>query len=605
MPGRRLAIRWILRILSFMLISRSRTLGALACLFVLLAPVWALSALGQQRPVFRSGSSDFADENPLNQLRQRLQQGTAAGTTVAMEGAVDPDEYTVGPGDIFMVSIGGAQPAAIAVPVSADGRLILPDGEVIPADVRTLREVREDAIDALRLRYRNVAVDVSLAQPRQFFVHVSGAVPVPGRFLALPMSRVSDLLQLAFADTTAAPVSNDAYRPSLRNVLLKRRDGNEVTVDIARYLSTGEKDANPYVRDGDVINVPAYKVAERAVFVNGAVPFPGAYDHRPDDTLLDLLNVAGFNGSDGAIETVRLARRQPDGSFASTAYDATNLEAEAASVLLRPLDNISVDPVRRLSGTVEVEGFVQFPGQYAIEPGETTLQELVALAGGVRDDALVRAAYLERNVLPNPEPPLSRQNRFEARMLNLSALKADTLAIMQYLRQSDLDFISRTQFAQGLRIQNRVSVDLEEALAGNTPPVFLQDGDRLVVPHDRRSVFVFGHVERPGFITYSDARSVDEYIAMAGGRNTLGQRAYVVEATTGRYLDARSAPVYSGDMIFVDSRRDLADTAELQRLVLEENRARSQERTQWIQAATQTVFALASLISIYVTLQNR
>src|SRR5690606_16187626 len=124
---------------------------------------------------------------------------------------------------------------------------------------------------------------------------------VPGRFLALPMSRVSDLLQLAFADTTAAPVSNDAYRPSLRNVLLKRRDGNEVTVDIARYLSTGEKDANPYVRDGDVINVPAYKVAERAVFVNGAVPFAGAYDHRPDDTLLDLLNVAGFNGSDGAI----------------------------------------------------------------------------------------------------------------------------------------------------------------------------------------------------------------------------------------------------------------------------------------------------------------
>ena len=85
----------------------------------------------------------------------------------------------------------------------------------------------------------------------------------------------------------------------------------------------------------------------------------------------------------------------------------------------------------------------------------------------------------------------------------------------------------------------------------------------------------------------------------------LGQRAYVVEANTGRYLDATSARVRSGDMIFVDSRRDVADTADLQRLLLEENRARSQERIQWIQAATQTIVALASLVTIYVTLRNR
>src|SRR5690606_23018989 len=119
----------------------------------------------------------------------------------------------------------------------------------------------------------------SLAQPRQFYVHVVGAVPIPGRYLALPVARVSDVLQLAFADTTTLPVSNFAYRPSLRNVDLTRRDGESVSVDLARYFSTGETEFNPYVRDGDVVNVGAFRVDERAVFVNGAVPFPGTYDH--------------------------------------------------------------------------------------------------------------------------------------------------------------------------------------------------------------------------------------------------------------------------------------------------------------------------------------
>src|SRR5690606_29863848 len=105
------------------------------------------------------------EQDPMAQLRQRLQQSTATSSTLAMEGAVDPDEYRVGPGDVFMISIGGAQPTAIAVPVSADGRLVLPDGEVIPADGRVLREVRDEAFAALQRRYRNVAVGASLAQP--------------------------------------------------------------------------------------------------------------------------------------------------------------------------------------------------------------------------------------------------------------------------------------------------------------------------------------------------------------------------------------------------------------------------------------------------------
>lgn len=586
-----------------MLKLRSLALRATAYVFILLSLFGLDAVLAQSGPISSPFGGERADENPLTQLRQRLQQSATSGGMVAMEGAVDPDAYVVGPGDVFMVSIGGAQPTAVAVPVSADGRLILPEGSVIQADSRVLRAVREQALRALQNSYRNVAVDVSLSQPRQFYVHVSGAVPVPGRYLALPTARVSDLLQLAFSDTTAAPVSNELFRPSLRNVTVTRRDSSVLRVDVARYLSTGETEANPYVRDGDVINVPAYKVTDHAVFVNGAVPFPGTYDYRPGDTVADLIRVAGATDNYTGIGIVRLARQHGDGSLTTTTYSASELRQGADRTPLQPLDHISLQPTRVSSGIAEVEGYVQFPGRYSIEPGRTTLQDLIEMAGGFRPDALVRGSYLVRDVLPTPRVPSTAQNRFEERMLDLATLRADTIAIMQYLRQSELDFISRTQFAQGLRIQNRVSLDMPEALQEGAPPVYLQDKDRLVVPHDRNGVFVFGQVQRPGYVPYQAGGSVSEYIAMAGGRSSLGDRAHVIEATTGRYLADGAAP-QSGDMIYVDSRRDVADTAELQRLVLEESRARSQERIQWLQAAAQSLFTLVSVISLYVTLRN-
>ena len=477
---------------------------ALACLIGLFLPVQSSDA--QQWNVPRLGSTEASEQDPMAQLRQRLQQSTATSSTLAMEGAVDPDEYRVGPGDVFMISIGGPQPTAMAVPVSADGRLVLPDGEVIPADGRVLREVRDEAFAALQRRYRNIAVGASLAQPRQFFVHVSGAVPVPGRYLAIPMARVSDLIQMAYADTLNVPVSNLNYRPSLRNIQVARRSGDTVAVDLALYLSTGDTGANPYVRDGDVIRVPAYKPSERAIFVNGAVPFPGAYDYRPGDRLVDLLQVAGLSGYDD-VGSIRLARQATNGRVSTTTHSAAELRSGISNVPLQPLDNISVDPVRRISGTVEVEGFVQFPGEYAIEPGSTTLQDLLAMSGGVRDDALVHGAYLVRDVLPSPTVDAGRQNRYERQMLDMNRLRPDTVAVMQYLRQSDLDFISRTQFAQGLRIQNRVSVDLEEVLAGNATPVYLQDGDRLVVPHDRQFCVRAGGAARfCGVCRWADSR---------------------------------------------------------------------------------------------------
>ncbi len=57
------------------------------------------------------------------QLREQLGGGGLA--MLALEGAIDEATYILGPGDQLSLIIGGAVPIQVAVPISADGYLIL------------------------------------------------------------------------------------------------------------------------------------------------------------------------------------------------------------------------------------------------------------------------------------------------------------------------------------------------------------------------------------------------------------------------------------------------------------------------------------------------
>ena len=204
-----------------------------------------------QNPISRPSLFDASQANPLLQLRQRSLESALQSGSVALEGAVDPTEYVVGPGDQFSVSIGGIVPTVEISPISAEGNLVLPEAGSIPAAGRTLDAVRRDALAALQEHYNNVALEVTLVQPRQFYIHLSGAVPEPGRYLMVPVSRVSEALELAYefsyaaqtsgnpARTTTAlpsatserPELNTDFRPALRNIRLKRHDGTELVID--------------------------------------------------------------------------------------------------------------------------------------------------------------------------------------------------------------------------------------------------------------------------------------------------------------------------------------------------------------------------------------
>ncbi len=566
---------------------------------VLVLPVlWAALLPGVVPAQSRSEAPSLSDAHPLEQLRRRLAESALSNALLPLEGAVDSSAYIVGPGDYFAVMLEGLGLPMATLPVTADGHLVLPDAGSVPVAGLTLAEARRRIRRALRAHYRNVEADVTLAQPRQFYVHVSGAVPVPGRYLAMPVARVSTVLEIAFADTSRAPVTHTVYQPSLRNVTLVRRDGSEHSLDLLRYFTTGETAHNPYLSDGDVLYVPAYDPRFASVYVDGEVPFPGAYDHRPGETVRDLLILAAGKTDPALLGSLHLTRTHADGTTETRTLTTADLELP-----LQPRDHLSVGTNRLPGGTATVEGLVARPGTYPIEQGTTTVQDLIERAGGLLPEAAPRLAYLERRVLPMPEVRPNAPNRFAATGRPFR-LRPDSLALYQHLRLADLDFFSRTYFARELRLPNRVAVNLDEALHGDAAPVYLRDGDRLVIPRDEQAVYVFGQVVRPGFVAFAPGRDAGYYLSAAGGPGPGAGDAYVIDAATGTYRPAREAVIHSGDLLFVDRREDVADTPELQRLVLEDRRARADTRFRTFQTILQAASTAASIITLII-LANR
>ena len=545
---------------------------------------------------------------------------TAPVETVLLEGALDPAEYVVGPGDVFTVTVGGTLAAQTPVTVSADGLLVVPALGSFEAAGRPLAAVQADVRAALRRAFARVDTDIALAVPRLFYVHVSGAVPLPGRHLVSAIGRVEDALSVATADPdrgynpnvpqSVLALARYAERPerrverwpALRNVRVEPPDGGRTeSVDLVRYYATGDPAFNPFLRDGARLYLPTFDPDREGVYVDGAVDRPGTYDWRPGDTARDLLVVTA--GEEGLARLASVRRTRPT----AAGVDAVEVPvAEAGRLDLLPrggLHAVALDP--RAGRAEVVGGGVRFPGAYPIEAGRTTLAALVEMAGGLSPGALVRAASLERRARPEPEEAVDgRSLRFSDRVTprDLDTLTTDLGTL------SGLGLVGRRYYAQEAVRTPRVTVDVGAALAGGAA-VVLQDGDRLVVPRDLGTVRVFGQVGSAGYVPFAEGRSAGDYVAAAGGPAPAATGVYVVEPG-GRFVEGEGAAVRPGDAVFVD-RGPTSDNVSTENLALQsvrdarqEERDRRQARYQFIQTALTAVSVTISVLVTVVALTN-
>ena len=510
-----------------------------------------------------------------------------------LEGSIDPETYIVGPNDLFTVSIGGSFAFVSELPVGSDGKLMLPVAGGVQVAGLSLSESIRLSVEKLKTEFTNVSVDVGLGQPRGFFVHVTGAVPEPGRYITSAVSRVEDVLTQAFlSDTYEEPVSNANYRPGLRNITIKRLSGEIIRVDLVSYYRKGDLDANPYLQDGDNIIVPAFQASENGIFVSGNTIFPGEYDFRSGDMLSDFIKIAFGNADLDLSAPVRLTRTVASGQREEILKSIGEvLENDLA---LQARDNIHFPDEDQHYGTAEAMGFVEFPGRYPIVDGKTTLKELVEMAGGLKSDALIAGAFVERNAYSDSRTVKDQLDL--SRSFRPGLILSDTSAVLNKMRLADIDLTTRYFLTRSLVNQNRLSIDIESALSANASPVYLRHGDRLNVPKDDNMVKVVGEVERPGSVPFKSGTNHKHYIDAAGGEGPLSSTVFIVKRGTGRLMPASESNVESGDIIFVDREGGETVTPEIERLRIQ----LADARTRRYQVVLQTVATLASVVSTYI-----
>lgn len=591
-------------------------------------PLLILAVIMASTPALAQDFGSAMDEQQAMILRQARQQSLdrlRTGGPMALEGAIDADEYVVGPGDEFVVSIGGLMATQATTIVTADGRLVVPDAGTFVVAGLSLAEAQDLVRVGLRRVYRNVASDVALAQPRQFYVHVSGAVERPGRHIVAPIARVEDAVAagmdgqspLFVFRSSERPQSSASVRPALRNIEVRRRDGSSHTVDLLRYYATGETSHNPYLLDGDALYVPTLEPGgARMVFVEREAANPTdrqrgnvlSVDHRPDDSVLTLLLVAGGRELVESTNSVRLTRREADGGITSRTVDVNAIRSGSSpDPSIRPDDRILIPRTNRGQGAASIVGFVQYPGTYPVVEGVTTLSDLVEAAGGLRPDALLRASYLERvddasgarDRTPDFDDPRQQVPQPVRRALEMEEVA------FQSARLSDLPFASRQYLGRELTGFRRVSLDLGGNMSA-IPETPLQDGDRFVVPRDPMAVLVVGQVRQPGYVPFREGADAAYYVEQTGGIGPAASSIFVREAASGYFRPADSGALRSGDVIFVD--RDLvADTESLQALTLQEQQLafqreqqRSMNRMQLVQTVVAVAGAAATLVTTYL-----
>ena len=449
-----------------------------------------------------------------------------------LEKSIDPEKYLVGTGDVLSINLWGEINLTYRLRITPEGNLLIPRVGSVEVSGKPLKDVKRIIQEAVMKSYKNVKVTVTLVGLRKFKVSVAGAVKAPGIYSVFANTRVSEVI---------AKAGGFWENSSLRNILITHYDGTVSKADVFRFWRIGDRTRNPYALGGDLVFVPARETNINTCGIYGAVKSPGEFEYSPEDSLLDLIDLA--YGLTMNVDFLRadLIRFNPDQHTTRTiSIDLEDLISgndSQSNIALMPDDRVFIRTVPDFHEReqVTIKGEVFYPGAYDIEEDRTKLSEVIARTGGFTPDASLAEAEMIRvyNVV-DPE--------FE-RLKNIPV--AD-------MTKSEYDYFK----LRARETPGRVAVNFEKLfLQGqNEHDIVLKTGDIITIPPKNMVVNVSGSVVNPGLVPYKSGEDYKYYIKRAGGFSWKARKSkiQIVKGITGeRFRPSKSRKVDPGDTILV------------------------------------------------------
>ncbi len=401
--------------------------------------------------------------------------------------AMSTPEYPVTPGDVYALSyLRATQQDTISLLVEGDGSINAGFLGRIQTSGMTFRALKEMLEKKVIASYPSSNPSLVIVSTGLFSVNIRGEVLSSQIFTAWGLTRLSEAVK-----GLATPYA------SLRDVIVRGRDGASKAYDLFKADRFGDPSQDPLLRPGDVIEV---KKADRIILLEGQVRRPGIYQLLPGEGVGELVRVYGDGTlvsakTDTIVLTHKASAEKP--ASESIVFDliGSSLPALVDGDTVRVVSREEYLPVVYVEGAVQAgtvlisESAVSQAGTGGTSVAQgtasqsgagqgtagttgTTTQAAVAQAGSTsQKDAygLVRVVYRQGQRLSQVIKPIQ---------LQLSS-KAD-LAHAYLIRGSQ-----------------RIGIDLEQVLYNYRADidVVLEAGDRVVIPYGYASVYVKGEVK--------------------------------------------------------------------------------------------------------------
>ena len=282
----------------------------------------------------------------------------------ALERAIDPVTYVLGPGDELGLNILTSENITWPLIVSPSGKLLIPSVGVINVGGKTLQQGINIVKQFIKERaFPNAQVSMTIVNIRRFQLQVSGAVNRPGFVKVTPVMRLHEVVRKA---------GNFHQLAREFDITVRSISGEEYKVDYLQFILNGNLEHNPTFQEGDKLIIPFGDVEKEGVVIHGALSGRGYDIIAPSETLENFLWRKARFRENADLENV-IITRQKNGK-----EEHLRIQPERfSSIVLKPGDTIDILRERGVS----VNGFVQIPGGFQYFPGFTAA-DYINLAGG-------------------------------------------------------------------------------------------------------------------------------------------------------------------------------------------------------------------------------
>ncbi|MCD8030015.1 MAG: SLBB domain-containing protein [Bacteroides sp.] len=375
-----------------------------------------------------------------------------------------PQDYKLGPGDEVIIDVWGASETTIRQQISPEGSILVSNIGPVYLNGMTVREANAYLQREFSKIYAGISgnepisqVKMTLGEIRSIQINIMGEVSVPGTYTLSSFSSVFHALYRAGG-------VNDIG--SLRNIRVVRDGKPLVELDMYDFIMRGILQDDVRLQEGDVIIVSPY---QNLVKITGKVKRPMYYELKPEETIATLIKYSGGFTGDAYKKAVRIIRKS-----GGREYQVYNVDETDFSLFrMNDSDRLEVDSILdRFENRVEVRGAVYREGMYQVNGVVNTVKQLIQKAEGIRGDAFLNRAILDRE-------------------------------------NEDLT-------------HEIIPVDLRGILNGTVADIPLQRNDVLYIPsihelQEEATVAIHGQVPRPGTYLFADQMTIEDLVLTAGG----------------------------------------------------------------------------------------